>query len=184
MNEQIRQIAERLAGLRDALEITPAEMAKTCGLSTEEYLALESGTVDISVSVLHKIAQAYGVELTTLMFGDEPRMNAYFITRKGKGVAVERTRAYKYQSLAAGFVGRKADPFLVTVHPHAEDEPIFLNTHAGQEFNLVLSGRMLLQINGKDLILEKGDSVYFDSALPHGMKALDGEKVRFLAIIL
>ena len=70
---------------------------------TEQYLLLESGTVDISVSVLHQISQAYGVELTTLMFGDEPKMSTYFITRNGKGVAVERTKAYKYQSLAAGF---------------------------------------------------------------------------------
>ena len=89
MNEQIQQIAERLAGLRDALEITPEEMAKVCNLTTEQYLLLESGTVDISVSVLHQISQAYGVELTTLMFGDEPKMSTYFITRNGKGVAVE-----------------------------------------------------------------------------------------------
>ncbi|MDR1344054.1 MAG: cupin domain-containing protein [Tannerellaceae bacterium] len=184
MNEQIKQIAERLAGLRDALEITPAEMSKTCNLSLEEYLRLESGTVDISVSILHTIAQTYNIELTTLMFGDEPKMNSYFITRRGKGVAVERTKAYKYQSLAAGFAGRKADPFLVTVHPKPADEDIYLNSHAGQEYNLILEGRIMLRINGKDLTLEAGDSIYFNSELPHGMKALDGEKVRFLAIIL
>lgn len=184
MNEQIRQIAERLAGLRDALDITPQEIAGVCNLSTEEYLLLESGTVDISVSVLHQISQAYGVELTTLMFGDEPKMSTYFVTRKGRGIAVERTKAYKYQSLAAGFAGRKADPFLVTVHPKPEDEPVYLNSHPGQEYNLILSGRMLLQINNKDLILEEGDSIYFNSEQPHGMKALDGEKVSFLAIIL
>ncbi|WP_099463465.1 MULTISPECIES: helix-turn-helix domain-containing protein [Parabacteroides] len=184
MNEQIRQIAERLAGLRDALEITPEELARVCNITTDEYLLLESGTVDISVSVLHQISQAYGVELTTLMFGDEPKMSAYFVTRKGKGIAVERTKAYKYQSLAAGFAGRKADPFLVTVHPKPDEEPVYLNSHPGQEYNLVLSGRMLLQINNKELILEEGDSIYFNSELPHGMKALDGEKVSFLAIIL
>ena len=159
MNEQIQQIAERLAGLRDALEITPEEMAKVCNLTTEQYLLLESGTVDISVSVLHQISQAYGVELTTLMFGDEPKMSTYFITRK-------------------------ADPFLVTVHPKPEDEPMYLNSHPGQEYNMVLKGRLLLQINNKDLILEEGDSIYFNSELPHGMKALDGEKVSFLAVIL
>ena len=118
------------------------------------------------------------------MFGDEPKMSTYFITRKGKGITVERTKAYKYQSLAAGFAGRKADPFLVTVHPKSEEEPIYLNPHPGQEYNLVLKGRMLLQINNKELILEEGDSIYFNSELPHGMKALDGEKVSFLAIIL
>lgn len=184
MNEQIRQIAERLAGLRDALELTPEEMAKGANLSVEEYLKLESGTVDISVSILHQISQAFGVELTTLMFGDEPKMSSYFITRKGKGIAVERTKAYKYQSLAAGFAGRKADPFMVTVHPKPEDTPIYLNSHPGQEYNVVISGRLLLQINGKDLILETGDSIYFNSELPHGMKALDGEEVKFLAVII
>ncbi|WP_368338144.1 cupin domain-containing protein, partial [Parabacteroides merdae] len=51
-------------------------------------------------------------------------------------------------------------------------------------YNMVLKGRMLLQINNKELILEEGDSIYFNSELPHGMKALDGEKVSFLAIIL
>lgn len=184
MNEQIKQIAERLAGLRDALELSPEEMAQQAHLTTEEYLRLESGTVDISVSLLHQVAQAFDVELTTLMFGDEPKMSSYFITRRGKGIAVERTKAYKYQSLAAGFAGRKADPFFVTVHPKTEDEPVYLNAHPGQEYNMVISGRLLLQINGKDLILEPGDSIYFNSELPHGMKALDGQEVQFLAIIL
>jgi transcriptional regulator with XRE-family HTH domain len=184
MNEEIKQIAERLKGLRDALEISAEEMAEACNIPPEEYITLESGTVDISVSVLHNISQAYGIELTALMFGDEPKMNAYFVTRKGKGVSVERTKAYKYQSLAAGFSKRRADPFMVTVHPKPDDEPMYLNSHAGQEYNYVINGRMLIRINGKDFLLEEGDSIYFNSELPHGMKALDGKEVRFLAIIL
>lgn len=184
MNEQIKQIAKRLIGLREALDISPEEIANVCNLSKEQYLLLESGQVDISVSVLHQIAQAYNIESTALMFGSEPKMSSYFITRKGKGEAVERTKAYKYQSLAMGFSERKADPFIVTVHPKPTEEPIYLNTHNGQEFNLVISGRMLIQINGKDLILEEGDSIYFNSGLPHGMQALDNKEVQFLAIIL
>ena len=57
-------------------------------------------------------------------------------------------------------------------------------THSGQEFNLVLEGRMLVNIEGKDLILNEGDSLYFNAKLPHGMKALDGKPVRFLAVIM
>ena len=184
MDGQIKHIAERLKGLREALDLEPSEVAMVCQLATNEYLLLESGTVDISVSILHRIAQAYGLELTTLMFGDEPTMSSYFITRNGKGLAVERVKAYKYQSLAAGFRHRKGNPFLVTVHPKPEGTPMFLNTHPGQEFNYVLKGRMILEINGKELTLEAGDSIYFDSSQPHGMLALDGEKVSFLAIIL
>ncbi|HIU56095.1 MAG TPA: helix-turn-helix transcriptional regulator [Candidatus Gallibacteroides avistercoris] len=184
MNEQIKQIAQRLIGLRDVLDITTAQMAEVCGVSEAEYIALESGTVDISVSLLYRIAKRYNIELSTLMFGDEPRMNAYFLTRKDKGAAVERVKAYKYQSLAAGFMNRLADPFLVTVDPKPENTEIHLNTHPGQEFNMMIEGRMMLSINGKELILETGDSIYFDSSLPHGMKALDGKTVKFLAMII
>ena len=123
-------------------------------------------------------------ELPALMFGYEPRMNSYFLTRKDKGVAVERTKAYKYQSLASGFMNRTADPFIVTVEPKAIDEPIHYNKHNGQEFNLVIEGRMLINIEGKEIILNQGDSIYFNSKLPHGMKALDGKTVRFLAVIM
>ena len=49
---------------------------------------------------------------------------------------------------------------------------------------LVIEGRLLLNINGKELILNPGDSLYFNSALPHGMKALDGKTVRFLAVVM
>ena len=93
-------------------------------------------------------------------------------------------KAYKYQSLAAGFINRTADPFIVTVEPKPDSEPIHYNSHTGQEFNLVLEGRMMVSIDGKDLILNEGDSLYFNSKLPHGMKALDGKTVKFLAVIM
>ena len=38
MSDQIKQIAERLQGLRDVLELTPDEVAKSCQLSVEEYI--------------------------------------------------------------------------------------------------------------------------------------------------
>jgi quercetin dioxygenase-like cupin family protein/DNA-binding XRE family transcriptional regulator len=182
MNEQIKQIAQRLRGLRDALELSEQEMAAVCDIPVEGYIAYESGDKDIPVSILHCIARQYGVELTSLLFGEDPHMQTYYLTRKGQGTAMERTKAYKYQSLAAGFKGRAADPFVVTVAPN--DNPIHENTHPGQEFNMILEGRMLISMNGKELTLEEGDSIYFDSNLPHGMKALDGKTVKFLAIIL
>ena len=184
MSDQIKQIAERLRGLRDVLELTSQEVAESCQLTVEDYLGMESGEKDISVSALQKIARKYGIALDVLMFGEEPKMSAYFLTRCGTGVSVERTKAYKYESLASGFRGRKVDPFIVTVEPKPEDTPIYFNSHEGQEFNLVIEGRMLLNINGKELILNPGDSLYFDSAQPHGMMALDGKTVKFLAVIM
>ena len=180
--DEIKQIAQRLQGLRDTLELTVDEIVSECGISKEEYLKAETGDSDVSVSMLQKIARQYDIALDVLMFGEEPKMNSYFLTRAGKGTSIERTKAYKYQSLAAGFMHRDADPFIVTVE--SNDAPINYNSHEGQEFNYVLEGRMMISINGKELILNEGDSLYFNSKLPHGMKALDGKNVRFLAIIM
>ncbi|MDE6181129.1 MAG: helix-turn-helix domain-containing protein, partial [Phocaeicola sp.] len=95
MSDQIKQIAERLQGLRDVLELTPEEVAESCQLTVEEYLGMESGAKDISVSALQQIARKYGIALDVLMFGEEPKMSSYFLTRCGSGVSVERTKAYK-----------------------------------------------------------------------------------------
>ena len=184
MCDPIKSIANRLRGLREVLELSAQEVAESCHLRVEEYMALESGESDISVNVLQTIARRYGISLDVLMFGEEPKMNAYFITRAGKGVSVERQKAYKYEALAAGFRDRKIDPFIVTVEPAADAAPMPLNCHPGQEMNYVLEGLLLLSLNGKELMLNVGDSLYFDSSLPHGMKALDGRPVRFLAVIM
>ncbi|WP_071147329.1 helix-turn-helix domain-containing protein [Bacteroides ihuae] len=184
MDEQIKQIAERLRGLREVLELTVEDIVHDCELSAKEYKQAESGEYDISISMLQKVARQYNIALDALMFGEEPKMNSYFVTRAGTGTSIERTKAYKYQSLAAGFINRLADPFIVTVEPKDENEPIQHNSHNGQEFNLVLEGSMMICIAGKKLVLSEGDSIYFNSKLPHGMKALNGKMVRFLAVIM
>lgn len=69
MDEQIRQIAERLRGLRDVLELTADDIARDCDISAEEYRLAETGEFDISVSMLQKIARHYGISLDALMFG-------------------------------------------------------------------------------------------------------------------
>jgi mannose-6-phosphate isomerase-like protein (cupin superfamily) len=182
MNEQIKQIAERLKGLRDALDLSPDAMAEQIKRPVEEILRYETGEKDIPISYLYDVAQTFNVNTSTLISGREPRMDSYFLTRAGKGVAVERSQFYKYQALASGYKQPKVEPLKVTVEPN--DNPVHLNTHEGEEFNYVLEGRLLLSINGKDLILNPGDSIYFDSSYPHGMKALDNTLVKFLAIII
>jgi transcriptional regulator with XRE-family HTH domain len=183
MEEQIIQIAERLKGLREVLNISADEAASTCAISREQYLKYESGMFDIPVSILHRMAQQYHVDLTMLLSGEEPHMHSYTVTRKDKGVVIDRRRAYKYQSLAGNFLNRKADPFLVVVDPK-DDPTVSYNSHPGQEFNYVIEGKLKFIIGEKTMILQAGDSIYFDSGLPHGMLAEDGKPAKFLAIIL
>lgn len=184
MNEELKQIGLRLKGLRDAMELSKEEFAASCDIPLADYIEYEAGEKDFSISLLKRIATQYNVDITTLMFDEEPRMNSYALTRKEKGLEIKRVEDYQYQALASGFANRKADIFVVTVQPKSDDTPIHLSSHSGQEFNLVVKGRLLIHINGKDLILEKGDSLYFDPSLPHGMKALDGKPVKFLAVII
>ena len=182
MNEQIKQIADRLKGLRDSLDLTVEEMAECIKRTPEEIRLYEAGEADIPMSFLFDIAQQFKIDTSTLISGEEPRMKSYFLTRNGKGIFVERNKAYKYQALASGYKHPKAEPFEVTVEPNEEE--IHLNSHEGEEFNYVLEGQLLFQINEKKLMLEPGDCIYFDSSNPHGMKSLNNKPVRFLAIIL
>lgn len=183
MNEQIRQIAQRLRGLREALDLSTAETAKACHIDESVYLQYESGDSDIPMNFLCNAAITFGVEPSALIAGNEPNMSNYWLTRKGKGEVVERQKAYKYQALAMGFKHAKASPFIVTVEPK-QDEEMHLNSHPGQEFNMVIEGELMLRIGAKELILNEGDSIYFDSLLPHGMKAMNNAPVKFFAIIL
>ena len=96
MDDQIKQIAERLRGLREVLELSIEEMAKGAEISSEEYQLAETGDNDISVSMLQKIARAYNIALDSLMFGEEPKIASYFLTLAGKGFSFKRTKAQKY----------------------------------------------------------------------------------------
>lgn len=179
----IKLIAERITGLRDALDLNLEEMALQCGIPAELLKEYESGNADIPVSFLHKLSSQFNVEMTALMFGSEPMMNSYYITRAGHGVKVERTGAYSYQDLAAGFQHRMMAPFMVTVEPHDDNRPLTLNTHEGQEFNFVVEGTVEITVAGKVNVLNPGDTIMFDASKPHGMRALHGKSVKMLAII-
>lgn len=184
MQEQVKQIAERIRELREINGIDPEALAKEVNVPAALYRDYESGTTDIPVGILYRIAHRFQVELTSLLTGEEPRLHTYCLTRNGKGVSVERRKDYKYQSLACNFIHKKAEPFLVTVEPEAAETPVSFNSHPGQEFDYVLAGTLKVVLNGYEVILNQGDSLFYDSGVDHGMKAMNGKAVQFLAIIL
>ena len=97
---------------------------------------------------------------------------------------MERRKAYKYQSLAAGFRGRKTDPFLVQVDPKPDDAELMKYSHEGQEFDMVLEGTLEISIGNKVMTMNGGDSIYFDAAQPHCMRALGGVPVIFISVVI
>ncbi|MDE6855588.1 MAG: helix-turn-helix domain-containing protein, partial [Muribaculaceae bacterium] len=65
--DELMQLAQRLKGLRDSLDLTVEEMAADCGVTPETLLKYESGDHDIPVSFLQRLASRNGVELTALL---------------------------------------------------------------------------------------------------------------------
>jgi quercetin dioxygenase-like cupin family protein/DNA-binding XRE family transcriptional regulator len=183
MSEQIRLIAARIKELREISGLSIESLAIEFNVSKETYENYESGNVDIPVSFLYEVANKFNVELTAILTGEGPRLHTYSLVRKGKGMSVERRQQYKYQSLAYNFVHKKSEPFLVSVEPDAEGAPLHYNTHPGQEFNYVLEGTLNVVINGHEIVMNEGDSLFFDSTAKHGMKAVGGKTAKFLAII-
>jgi len=184
MKEKMIEIAQRVKELRELSEIGTEEISTGIGVPLETYREYEEGKLDIPASVLYEIAQILKVDMGLLLTGEETRMHIFTVTRKGKGVGVERRKQYKYENLAEKFIHKKAEPFIVTVKPRKDPGKPSTNSHPGQEFNYLISGTLKLYIHDNEIVLEKGDSIFFDSSYEHAMEALNGEKAKFLAIIL
>jgi transcriptional regulator with XRE-family HTH domain len=181
--QQLELIALRIRDLRDIAGFTADQVAQKTGIPLDEYEAYETGTHDFSFSHLFNIAEALGVDISDLLTGESPKLHGYVLTRAGQGLAFNRREQYAYHHLAYNFRDKLAEPFIVTV---AEDGPGAekqAHSHEGQEFDYVLQGNLKIILGGNELYLKEGDSVYYDSSLPHVMYALEGD-CRFIAVVV
>lgn len=186
MTEQIAEIAERLKGLREALDMTPAAVAAKLGMPEKEYLAHERGERDFSFTFLYNASKAFRVNIEDLLTGRSPTLSSFSVVRRGCGLNIERRQGFKYQNMAYHFKDRTAEPFVVTAR-YGEQEanaPIQLSAHEGQEFDLVLKGALRMAIDGHEFTLNEGDAVYYDSGRGHGMVAASKEGCEFLAVVM
>jgi transcriptional regulator with XRE-family HTH domain len=180
VNEQIKQIADRIKYLRDAVDMNEEEVAGAIGISVEEYAKYENGEKDIPISAIYSTAAALGVDPTELILGEAPRMAEYCITRKNAGIMIERYPGYSFEALAHNFIGRDKEPMIVTLS--SSQEHAALVSHGGQEFNYVLEGKIGVTLGNRTFELSAGDSVYFLPSIPHGQFAIT-ETAKFLTII-
>lgn len=186
MNAQLIEVAQRIKTLREILEISEEEMAQNTNVSIDEYQKYELGEKDFSFTFIYKCAKHLDVDPTDLIRGVSPTLSSYSLTRKGDGLPITRRKGFEYVNMAPMFKKKVAEPFYVKM-PYSKDEqdaPIKLSTHEGQELDIVISGRMKIQIGDHTEILEAGDSIYYDSSTPHGMIAIDDEDVEIYAIVL
>ena len=184
MTDQLLEIGGRLKGLRNIMDIPAEKMAENMKLSIEEYIAYERGERDFSFSFLFNAANILGVDVVDIISGDTPKLTTCALVRRGEGYDITRRAAYDYKHLAFTFRKKKAEPFLVTVEPNNKNEKITLNSHEGQEFNYMLSGKMEFHLDSMIYELNEGDSVYYDSGVPHAMKAVGSQPAKFIAIVM
>ncbi len=183
---QLSEIATRIKELREIMGFSVQEMANLTDVDESRYLSFESGKVDIPFSFIHKCASVLKVEMTDLLQGSSAKLSTYTVTRKGKGQETAKEDGIDISNLAPKFKDKLAEPYYVKYEysPAQQNKPIHLTTHSGQEFDLVLSGKLKVQVGDHVEILGEGDSIYYNSSIPHGMIAVDGKDCVFCAVVM
>ncbi|MBE7015620.1 MAG: helix-turn-helix domain-containing protein, partial [Ruminococcaceae bacterium] len=186
MDYSLKEVAGRIKDLREAKGYTPQELAKLTGVSVEDYEILEKGETDFSFTFIYKCAKACGVEVVDLLEGTSTTLTSFAITRKGEGLKILKKHGAQYNNLAPKFRDKLAEPFLVKF-PYREEEqnaPIQLNSHNGQEFDVIVKGSLKVQVGNHVDILNEGDSIFYNSIIPHGMVAVSEGGCEFHAVVL
>ena len=161
------ELAQRIKTFRLDQRLTLQEVASRTGLTRSWLSKVENFRVTPSLPALGSIAAALGITMAELVDGLDKKPELV-LTRKGEGKTLQRDYPQshaKYVSLAHAHTGRKMDPFLLRVPPgdvHRDALP-----HEGEEFLLVLSGRIDFEYDDRAYSLRKGDSLYFDATVKH-----------------
>ncbi len=184
--EKLKEVALRIREMREIFGMTEEEMSIKTEVSLDDYRLYESGKLDFSFTFIHKCALAFGIGITDLLEGQSANLSTYTVTRKGQGQNTAKEKGIDIKNLAPKFRDKIAQPYWVRYEYNAsqQDKPIHLSTHSGQEFDLILSGSLKVQVGEHTEILNEGDSIYYNSSTPHGMIAIGGSDCVFCAVVL
>lgn len=184
--KSLKEMAARIKEMREIIGYSIKEMAKRVEVTEAHYKAVEEGVADPSFTFLHKCALAFGVDITALMEGHSAKLSGYMVTRRGQGAITAKEEGITIQNMAAMFQNRLATPYYCTYEydEKLQNAPIHTTTHAGQEFDVVMEGSMKIQVGDHVEVLNVGDSIMYKSSTPHGMIAVGGKPVTFIAMIM
>ena len=185
-SEKLREIAVRIREMREICGFSEETMAEKTEVTPEEYRLYESGNADFPFTFIHKCSLAFGIGITDLMEGQSAHLSSYTVTRKGQGQQTAKEDGIEIRNLAPLFRKKLGEPYYVRYEysEKLQNAPIHLTKHNGQEFDLVVSGKLKVQVGEHVEYLEEGDSIYYNSSTPHGMIAVGGEDCVFLAMVL
>jgi transcriptional regulator with XRE-family HTH domain len=184
---------ERIAEIRKTYSITREDLAERSGVSVDLITKIEDDGHIPDLAPLIKISRGLGVRLGTLL--DDHEQLGPVICRAGQAASSSRFKTglpedadskpdvhhgMSFNALAADKNGRHMEPFIVAIEADAEQEK---SAHEGEEFIYVLEGKLALEYGMDKETLNTGDSVYYDSIVPHRVFSADSNSVKILAVI-
>jgi transcriptional regulator with XRE-family HTH domain len=182
-------VGSKITELRESLMLTPEQLAERCGASLDVILDLERGEIAPSLAPLIKITRALGVRLGTLLDDDEnlgpvlTRASDYKATKRLKTLETHSDAGeLVFNGLAEGKASRHMEPFYITLEPSQEREHK-LSAHEGEEFLFALDGPVEIEYGQELYVLQPGDSIYYDSIVPHQVRSHNGERASFIACV-
>lgn len=182
-------IGEKIKSLRTAKEISIEELAERSGLAIEQICRIEENIDTPSLAPLIKIARTLGVRLGTFL-DDQINETGAVICRHGEeddtisfsNNAVDARQHLHYHSLSRSKTDRHMEPFVIDIDAN-QDKEFQLSAHEGEEFIMVLKGTLEINYGKQTYLLEEGDTIYYDSIVPHHVHAFEGQVARILAVI-
>ncbi len=183
------RVGKKIHALREQRGMTVADLADQSQCAANIIEELEAGEMTPSLAPLTKIARGLGVHLGTfidtaphpgpaVVRADAREEVAHF---SGIGHA-SRWGTLDFYSLAVNKEGRHMEPFIIDIHPTVEED-ITLSVHEGEEFIYVVTGSIEVTYGDEQLVLNPGDSIYYDSTTPHEVRAAGEEDARILAVV-
>lgn len=168
----------RIKELRNAQHLTLRMLSEQCDLSANAISQIERGESSATIASLGKIASALQVSITDL-FHKKHHQNIFHL-KNGQGLG-KNGENFTIQSLGFGLQNNKIEPFHIVLYPNTglTEE---LMSHPGQEFVYCLSGEIIFIVNEQEFILQKGDSLLFDSALFHEYRNTTEQNAELLLI--
>ncbi|MEW5422703.1 helix-turn-helix transcriptional regulator [Amorphus sp. 3PC139-8] len=178
------RMGERLRAIRHSKGLTLAEVAARSGLAVSTVSKVERGRMALTYDRFGQLADGLGVDMAELFSAEGERFQPgqVAVARKGE-FALHVTENYVYEMLFSEVWNKAMVPMLGTLQPHEKMSFDRFVSHAGEEFVMVLAGRLTVTFEDREpLTLETGDSTYFDSRRGHLYASAGAEPARILVV--
>ncbi|TDR34831.1 helix-turn-helix domain-containing protein [Aquamicrobium defluvii] len=181
-----RSVGEILSGIRRENRWTLAQVSERTGVSISTLSKIENNISAPTYGVLTRLAAGLGVDFVEFLDMQAPvfapGMRA--VTRAGAGSAYE-TPIGRYLAMASELAAKTMQPMVVTVPLKRKRAPQFRSSHSGEEFLFVIEGTVEFYLEPyAPLLLNPGDSVYFDGSSKHGFASCGESEARILCVCL